>query len=111
MEDKDNSMEEMIKDGVNQEEMENNCNPENENQTIENNNGDEQSEPKSEDDMETDEGTEEDKDVDKKSGKFFKKKEKKKDPKDEKIEELDDSYKILLMFFFIYLQVPQYSHS
>ncbi|WP_330672896.1 nucleotide exchange factor GrpE [Anaerocolumna aminovalerica] len=90
MEDKDNSVEDLKKDGVNQEEeMKNNINPDSANQTLENEDNNEQIEPDV--NLEVEEGTEENED--KKSGKFFKKKEKKKDPKDLKIEELEDRLK------------------
>lgn len=92
MEDKDNSVEDLKKDGVNQEEeMNNNINPESVNQTLENEDKNEQYEPDTDVNFGDEEGTEENED--KKSGKFFKKKEKKKDPKDLKIEELEDRLK------------------
>lgn len=92
MEDKDNSVEDLKKDGVNQEEeMKNNINPESVNQTLENEDKNEQYEPDTDVNFGDEEGTEENED--KKSGKFFKKKEKKKDPKDLKIEELEDRLK------------------
>ena len=96
MEDKDNSMEELKQDGVNQsEEIKNNMKSENENNNLENEDKDMQSQLDNEEI--TDENLEEDdssdEDEDKKSGRFFKKKDKKKDPKDLKIEELEDRLK------------------
>ncbi len=95
MEGKDNSVEELKTDRVNQEEeMKNNINPESANQTLENEDKNEQFESSNEENadenLEDEESTD---DGDKKSGKFFKKKEKKKDPKDLKIEELEDRLK------------------
>jgi len=96
VEDKDNSMEELKQDGVNQsEEIKNNMKSENENNNLENEDKDMQSQLDNEEI--TDENLEEDdssdEDEDKKSGRFFKKKDKKKDPKDLKIEELEDRLK------------------
>jgi molecular chaperone GrpE len=95
VEGKDNSVEELKTDRVNQEEeMKNNINPESANQTLENEDKNEQFESSNEENadenLEDEESTD---DGDKKSGKFFKKKEKKKDPKDLKIEELEDRLK------------------
>lgn len=96
MEDKDNSMEELKQDGVNQsEEIKNNMKSENENNNLENEDKDMQSQLDNEkitdENLEEDESSDEDED--KKSGRFFKKKDKKKDPKDLKIEELEDRLK------------------
>lgn len=99
MESKDNSMDELKKDGVNHnEEMDNNINSENENNNLENEDKKEQSELNEEivdADLKEDESSDEndDNEDDKKSGRFFKKKDKKKDPKDLKIEELEDRLK------------------
>jgi len=83
VEDKDNSVEDLKKDGVNQEEeMNNNINPDSVNQTLENEDKNEQYEPDTDVNFGDEEGTEENED--KKSGK---------DPKDLKIEELEDRLK------------------
>lgn len=96
MEGKDNSMEDLKKDGVNQnEDMKNNINSENENNNLENEDKNMQSELNNEEitDVNLEEDESSDEDEDKKSGRFFKKKDKKKDSKDLKIEELEDRLK------------------
>lgn len=92
MEDKDNSMEELKKDGVNHDEdIKNNINPESEDQNLENEQSELNNQESTDGNLEDNESSDEN--TDKKSGKFFKKKEKKQDPRDLKVEELDDRLK------------------